>query len=283
MTKEEAVARGAKTFLGAPCRHGHPGERYASNGLCVECQRAANAAYRVANREKVRAWDAAWRAANREKVRARIAAWRAENPEKERARMAAWRAANPEKVRARKARKAAWRAANRKKERARKAAYRTANREKVRAASAAYRTANHEKERARNAAWATANPEKARAKGHRRRALKLEQLCDCCTPEQFEAFEATRPPGCDLEHVVPLKLSALLGLKGAHCIKNFQWLPVALHKEKTRLDKQLLALVGRALKRGERLNGAPLDEAIRIAWRERGKVDGPVGRDFLER
>jgi hypothetical protein len=102
----------------------------------LERQRAHQAAYYAANREKVLARKAAYYAANREKVRACKAAYRAANREKERARNAAYYAANQEKVRAC---NAAWAAANREKERARKAAWRAANREKVLACNAAWR------------------------------------------------------------------------------------------------------------------------------------------------
>lgn len=34
----------AKTYWGTPCRHGHPGLRYATNGSCVECLKIARRA-----------------------------------------------------------------------------------------------------------------------------------------------------------------------------------------------------------------------------------------------
>lgn len=38
--RDEAKRIGAKCYMGAPCAHGHSGERYTSNALCVECGRA---------------------------------------------------------------------------------------------------------------------------------------------------------------------------------------------------------------------------------------------------
>jgi hypothetical protein len=36
-----ARATGQVTYIGAPCRHGHAGERYASTRACVECMRSS--------------------------------------------------------------------------------------------------------------------------------------------------------------------------------------------------------------------------------------------------
>jgi hypothetical protein len=99
-----------------------------------EHERAYQAAYYAANREKVLARRrAAYRAANREKVQERNRAYRAANREKVRERDRAYRAANREKV---KARHAAWRAANREKMRA----YNRAAYEKRRAQNGSSRT-----------------------------------------------------------------------------------------------------------------------------------------------
>ena len=38
MTRAEAAAQGQRRYEGNPCKLGHEGERYTSNGLCVECQ-----------------------------------------------------------------------------------------------------------------------------------------------------------------------------------------------------------------------------------------------------
>lgn len=38
-TRAAARAAGDKTYLGGPCIHGHRGERYTKNALCVDCQR----------------------------------------------------------------------------------------------------------------------------------------------------------------------------------------------------------------------------------------------------
>lgn len=39
MTREEAARAGRTTYPGRPCKHGHDGERYVSDGKCVHCGR----------------------------------------------------------------------------------------------------------------------------------------------------------------------------------------------------------------------------------------------------
>lgn len=63
-----------------------------------EEKKAYRAAYRAANREKLRAQNAAYRAANLEKVKAGQAEYRAANAEKIRASNAVYRANNREKI-----------------------------------------------------------------------------------------------------------------------------------------------------------------------------------------
>src|ERR1039457_3716244 len=67
----------------------------------------------------------------------------------------------------------------------------------------------------------------------KRRALKKGQRCTCCTPKQFEAFERLRKPGEIREHVTPLEVAVLLGLKGFECLSNLQWLSAEVDKKKT--------------------------------------------------
>jgi hypothetical protein len=43
--RQQAKAEGRRTFQGNPCVHGHSGERYASNNMCVECLKAHAANY----------------------------------------------------------------------------------------------------------------------------------------------------------------------------------------------------------------------------------------------
>ena len=77
---------------------------------CKECCRAGNAAWYVANPDKVKASAAAWRAANPEKYKAASVKWIAANSERKKAYDDAWAAANPDK---RKASCAKWKSANR--------------------------------------------------------------------------------------------------------------------------------------------------------------------------
>ncbi len=108
-TRAEAKAVGATHyFTGKPCKRGHIAKRLASTKGCVECQRAADIAWRAANPDKSRAVyatyraktqekRAAYRAENRERISEYAAAWRTANRERCREYEAAWRAANPEK------------------------------------------------------------------------------------------------------------------------------------------------------------------------------------------
>lgn len=80
-----------------------------SNGDCRPCAIARDAAYRAANKEKLRAYFATHYVKNADKKRARAREYAASNPEKNRARVLAWQIANPEKVNAK---NAAWKAAH---------------------------------------------------------------------------------------------------------------------------------------------------------------------------
>ena len=41
--RDAAIAAGLTRYQGAPCKNGHPGERFTSNGACVECASTAAA------------------------------------------------------------------------------------------------------------------------------------------------------------------------------------------------------------------------------------------------
>jgi hypothetical protein len=71
--RQKARAEGKKRYRGAPCVHGHEGERYTSSGTCVECQSASNA-----RQDPVRqkANQARWKRENRERVNAYYRAWK---------------------------------------------------------------------------------------------------------------------------------------------------------------------------------------------------------------
>lgn len=116
VTRAEAKAAGLKRYRdGKPCLRGHTGERRVSSSNCCVCELLANAAWREANREKMRRAKNAWCAKNREYVRAASADYekknkdsirikkslrRQQNKEALSKRIAAQRAANPEKFRA---------------------------------------------------------------------------------------------------------------------------------------------------------------------------------------
>lgn len=173
--------------------------------------------------EKEKSRNAAWKSANRERLKASRAVYRAANREKENA----YRIANKERV---KARQSAWGAANRNKVKASQSAYRAANKSKVKAMIAAWGDANPEKVRARKVAWAAANPKKVRAiaanSRHRRRAQELNSPHPAATAEIRAMFaKAKRCLYCDapftkarprtLDHIAPLSRG------GHHSLDNF--------------------------------------------------------------
>ena len=119
-------------------------------------QAAYQAAYYLANKERLRASIAAYRAANRDKVLAYQAAWRAKNA----AHSAAYREAHKEKALVY---AAAYHAANRGKVLARQAAYRAANPGVMKASAAKWRAANAGKVKASTAKWRAANAGRYRA------------------------------------------------------------------------------------------------------------------------
>jgi 5-methylcytosine-specific restriction endonuclease McrA len=76
--------------------------------------------------------------------------------------------------------------------------------------------------------YAKAHPEKWRAQNSKRRAIKRNATCECCTTQQFADFYAVAALVCyQVDHITPLVDG------GAHCIKNLQMLPIEVHRAKT--------------------------------------------------
>jgi len=189
-------------FTGKPCKHGHTSQRLASNGVCVSCDAErvpnpnvklrAQAKYREANRDKVRAagreysrthreQSHAWDVANREKINAKARERQRElmatDPEKIRAKAREDYRKNPETNKARRKR---WNDANKE----RMKAYTLANKEKFDAARKEWEKKNPDKLAAKTKKWQLANkeylkakrqenPEQARAIKQRRRAREV--------------------------------------------------------------------------------------------------------------
>lgn len=154
------------------------------------------------------AYQAAYYVANREKLLAYAAAYRAANREKRRAYGAAWRKANPEKVKAG------------------QAAYRAANRGKRNATVAAWVKANPDKSRGIKAKWAKANPEKRCALVAGYRALKLQATPAWASQKYITLWyklakmeEARTGKKCHVDHIIPLQSEIVCGL---HCEDNMQ-------------------------------------------------------------
>lgn len=182
-------------------------------GDCKPCNRAASAAWKLANPEKYKTIKAAYCAANKEKIRDYDAKRIASHRDERRAQSAEWREKNPEKALAGQVR---YRATNRELLRERAAKSRAANLEKRRKQDAIRRAANPEKSRASVAKWAASNPEKIRINKHNRRARKLASggklspnlaarllklqrgKCACCGEPLGDNYH--------LDHIMPLAL-----------------------------------------------------------------------------
>jgi hypothetical protein len=144
----------------------------------------------------------------------------ADNPEKERGRCRAYNAANPEK-RCDLA-----------------SAYRAANLEKLRENSAAWYAANKEKARELIRQWNKNNPGARRAHEAKRRAMKLDQRCTCCTDAEIQKLYDIATlcgAGAHVDHIVQLALG------GPHCAKNLEALTAEAHIEKSKRDAALRA------------------------------------------
>ena len=139
ISRNDARANGLKRyFTGKPCCRGHVCERQTGNGGCLMCccentkawsaanfekikeknanywekhkdnQKKVNAAYKIANSEKIKAVRKVYAEKNQESIAIKSAEWKERNKDHHTKVKKAWRAANPEKsrcfVRARRAR-----------------------------------------------------------------------------------------------------------------------------------------------------------------------------------
>jgi hypothetical protein len=130
-----------------------------------------------------------------------------------------------------------WYAANRDKVLDCKRERYAANRDRLIQLNRQWREANHAKVREYGRRQHKAHPDRARVKKAKRRALKLRQICDCCTVAQIalEFYSFVEPGFTEVDHIVPLAVG------GLHCRKNLQLLTVLEHKAKTRLDRIRIA------------------------------------------
>ena len=96
--RASALAAGVATYrLPTPCRNGHACERYAANGLCIECKAGKGRRNRERKPGQSRARSSRWYAANRESALRQCAERHASNPQPARDRAAAWRVNNRER------------------------------------------------------------------------------------------------------------------------------------------------------------------------------------------
>lgn len=163
------------------------------------------AAYREANREKLKATAAAHRDRNRDKIRERIARFQSENPERCREHYRTYRQKNPDK---RKESCAKWRA----------------------------KPGALEQERAARKLWAAANKPALCAKASARRAAKMRATPPWANLARIEAIYAecariSRETGIvhHVDHIYPLKGKTMCGL---HVENNLQILTGAENQSK---------------------------------------------------
>lgn len=75
----------SKTYLGAPCRHGHDGTRYKKNNICVACHKKYTPLVKVwcdKNKERKAATNKIWYEKNKQRKREKQKAWNENNPDR---------------------------------------------------------------------------------------------------------------------------------------------------------------------------------------------------------
>lgn len=202
-----AIASSARTFQGAPCRHGHAGERYTrKDKACVLCQRIKDAArqadkaqWRHDNRDKLRAYNKARNAdpARKAAERKRKAQWKRDNAAIVLERRREYEARNPHKVQQ-------WQESSRRAKREREAncPMRIAaqyDKAQALAEKRAARLAERERKAAERAEWLAGRPERKvayyRAKAAARRAIK-RNTGDIVHPRALAIIWGLQDGGC---------------------------------------------------------------------------------------
>ncbi len=84
---------------GEPCQNGHPGLRYVSNGICVDCDTDRMARYHAARPGLGAKWARDRRAKDPSGHRAEVKRWAQKNPEKTKEILDRWRENNLERAR----------------------------------------------------------------------------------------------------------------------------------------------------------------------------------------
>lgn len=103
---------------------------------------------------------------------------------------------------------------------------RAQERDRVRYATNPHRKAQ-QKEADRKRAFSPKRLVQKRAQSAIRRALKLQQVCHCCTALDIRRFYENAPQGYEVDHKWPLALG------GLHCVKNLEALTQEAHRMKT--------------------------------------------------
>lgn len=136
-------------------------------------KKARDAAYHLANRERIRVQRADYRAKNKDLIRVKKAVYVAANREKVRAYKAAHHLANRDRHREK---SAAYAQKNKESQALKKAAYAQANREKIRVYQAAYRKDNREKMSALDKTYRAKNSEQLRIRSADYRAKNIQKI-----------------------------------------------------------------------------------------------------------
>jgi hypothetical protein len=191
---EAKVAGHLRYISGRPCKHGHVAERMTDTGSCVECRR-------VRDRERY--------ARNPQKHLEKTKAWYTKNAGRARAKRVADYYSDLEK-----------------------------HREIGRKSSAKRRARLGptivEYERPFKRQWKLENPLKVQALGAKRRAAVLRRLPKWADLKAIELFYENRPPGMEVDHIVPLQGRNVSGL---HVEYNLQYLtPTENYRKNNKWD-----------------------------------------------
>lgn len=99
ISRKEAKAQGLKFyFTGKTCKFGHVTERYAGNGVCVECHSGQQAEYRQNNKKLLAGYNAEYQKNNKKRLSVYSAEYRANNKDRISERDAKYRANNKERI-----------------------------------------------------------------------------------------------------------------------------------------------------------------------------------------
>lgn len=200
---------------------------------CRPCANAKAAEYRKRDPKANKAASAAWRLANPDYAKRKNAEFYAANPEEQKARAQAWRVANPQRHAA--ATKA-WREANAARFKQIHKDWRAANPEHVMAKRRRNYQESRDRELSKAREWKAANPDACRALAGKRMAAKFRAIPRWANLRKIEQIYADcrTVTNCSgelhhVDHIVPLQGKTVCGL---HCEANLQIIPACANQSK---------------------------------------------------